>query len=183
MTADALVPHTPLAATAARLERDRSEERFRCREDGFRVLTEVRCAPGNDADAAHVVGSPLAALNTFVSHRDRLVVSLGPLWWLVDAPQGSMPVEGGGAVSAVEVSAQRTPLVLTGTQARQVLAHGCALDLHADHFAEGSAAQTMLAKAGVLLARTGGDEYRVWVRASFARYLVAWLIDASIEYR
>ena len=66
---------------------------------------------------------------------------------------------------------------------RDVLAQGCSLDLHRDFFAVGSAAQSLLAKAGVVIARTNADEYRVWVRASFARYLTEWSIDASAEYR
>jgi len=41
----------------------------------------------------------------------------------------------------------------------------------------------LLAKAAVIVARSGLDQYRVWVRASFARYLAMWLMDASVEYR
>ena len=41
----------------------------------------------------------------------------------------------------------------------------------------------MLAKAGVILARTGADENRVWVRGSFARYMAEWTLDVSVEDR
>jgi sarcosine oxidase, subunit gamma len=65
-----------------------------------------------------------------------------------------------------------------------VLGKGCALDLHPRVFGAGAAAQTMLGQAGViLLAVSGtGDDYRILVRASFARYLADWLLDAAGEY-
>ena len=111
------------------------------------------------------------------------VIGLGPHWWMLDAPDGAASLKNSAGVAAVDVSAQRTPLILEGSAVRDVLAHGTALDLHPDHFREGAAAQTLLAKAAVILARSGPDQYRVWVRASFARYPAAWLMDASVEYR
>ena len=49
----------------------------------------------------------------------------------------------------------------------------------------GTAAQTMLGQAGVVLIALDdtGTDYRILVRASFARYLADWLIDAATEYR
>ena len=43
-------------------------------------------------------------------------------------------------------------------------------------------AQTMLAKAQVVLHQTEPDTYRILVRGSFADYLVRWLLDAMTEY-
>jgi sarcosine oxidase subunit gamma len=144
---------------------------------------EIRCAPTEVTSAAAALGGDLPGIGALANIGTSLVIGLGPQWWMVDAPDGSPPLNVPSSVSAVDVSAQRTPLILDGTCARDVLAHGMALDLHPDHFPEGAAAQTLLAKAGVIVARTAPDQYRVWVRASFARYLAAWLIDASVEYR
>ncbi len=94
----------------------------------------------------------------------------------------------GGRLSAVEVSAGFAVLEVTGPHAPAVLAHGCSIDLHPRVFGPGRAARTMLAKAQVVLAHTDdaargeAPTYRIWVRSSFARYLVAWLLDAATEY-
>ena len=93
----------------------------------------------------------------------------------------------GGRLSAVEVSAGFAVLEVTGPHAPAVLAHGCSIDLHPRVFGPGRAARTMLAKAQVVLAHTDdaargeAPTYRIWVRSSFARYLVAWLLDAATE--
>ena len=51
-------------------------------------------------------------------------------------------------------------------------------------FTKGTAAQTMLGLAGVVLIALddAGTDYRILVRASFARYLADWLIDAAEEF-
>jgi sarcosine oxidase, subunit gamma len=108
----------------------------------------------------------------------RYVLWLGPDWHLVvdDAPVPDLPA------GAVDVSAQRTVLELSGPLVRAVLAHGCSLDLHPRAFGPGSCAQTMLAKAQVVLHQTEPETYRILVRPSFTDYLVRWLLDAMTEY-
>jgi len=83
----------------------------------------------------------------------------------------------GEFASVVDVSAHRTAIDVSGPHAWDLLAHGCALD----GVAPGHCAQTMLARAGVILWRLD-DGYRVLVRSSFARYVAAWLDDASVEH-
>jgi sarcosine oxidase subunit gamma len=83
----------------------------------------------------------------------------------------------------VDVSAQRTTLLLGGSRVRDVLAHGCSLDLHPSRFPAGACAQTMLAHAPVILLALPAGEFWVLVRASFAAYLADWLFDATLEDR
>jgi len=177
------------------------------RDVAWPTLIELRIASPQDGSSANtaVVGSALG-LDLPPSGRvsrggDRLAVWLGPGWWLLDAPQADGPGLGaleaslvdrlrglGGWVSAVDVSAGFAVLELAGPRARDVLAHGCSIDLHPRVFGPGRAARTMLAKAQVVLAQTDGDAtgrapaYRIWVRTSFARYLTEWLLDAATEY-
>ena len=137
--------------------------------------------------------------NTTVTAGDLSVLWLGPDEWLVIGPAGSGPLlerrlrvaVAGEVASVVDVSAQLTTLVVAGARATDLLAHGCSLDLHPRAFGVGRCAQTMLARAQVVLiagdpVAEGGrpDEpvYRVLVRASFARYLAEWLLDAATEY-
>ncbi|MFE0813031.1 sarcosine oxidase subunit gamma [Streptomyces sp. NPDC058848] len=118
---------------------------------------------------------------------------LGPDEWLVLGPPGSRHDlesrirEAGGDefVSVVDVSAQRTTLLVAGPRARDLLAHGCSLDLHPRAFPAGRCAQTTLARAQVVLVAPDGPGagFRVLVRSSFAGYLTDWLLDASTEWR
>jgi sarcosine oxidase subunit gamma len=162
-------------------------------------------------------GHPIAPRPNSVSSQDGVsVLWLGPDEWLAygePAALTSLTNElraAGGLAAAVDVSAQRTTLAISGPAARDILSHGCALDLHSSVFGPGRCAQTMLAHAQVILwhhhtpderhgtpdehHHTPGQghtpdkdptlgEYRVLVRTSFAGYLAEWLLDASVELR
>jgi sarcosine oxidase subunit alpha len=192
---------SPLGPWAARLAETYDSPALTIREDAFRTLTEVRVGRDGRAGFAQALGTePPGALESLVNG-DRLVCWLGPDWYLVDEPDGGSPLDAllsaEPAVSVVDVSAQRTPLVITGSRARDLLGHGCSLDLDPAVFGDRSAASSTLAKAHVHLVRrdvgagpggTGSAAehrlgFRVYVRASFARYLARWLLDAGVEYR
>ena len=117
-------------------------------------------------------GEPPVAPNTFAGD----AVWLGPDEWLV---LGGREADFPDAAAAVDVSANRVCLELTGPGAAGVLARGCALDLHDSVFPPGRCAQTLVARAQVILLRTGEDAFRLLVRPSFAPYLRAWLRDAG----
>lgn len=84
---------------------------------------------------------------------------------------------------AVDLSANRTILVLSGTSAREVLEKGCQADLHPRSFPVGQGIVTSVGVVPVLLHRSGEQEYRVYPRASFAEFLVRWLVDSMQEFR
>jgi sarcosine oxidase subunit gamma len=107
---------------------------------------------------------------------------LGPDEWLVLAePDAATDVVarleaalGGLHRSIVDVSASRTVLDLAGEGRLDLLAHGCGLDLDPRSWGSGRCAQTLLGRVPVLLQERGAST-RVFVRPSFARWLVAWL--------
>ena len=103
------------------------------------------------------------------------VLWLGPDEWLV---VGGREEDYPGAAAAVDVSAERVCLELAGADVEDVLARGCSLDVHPSVFAPGRCAQTLLAKAPVILHRTDRETFRIFVRPSFAPYLRSWLDDA-----
>lgn len=119
------------------------------------------------------------------------VLWLGPDEFLVVAAPGlQVRIEevlrgalGAARGSVVDTSAQRTTVVLEGPHVRDVLAHGCAVDLHPAAAPPGTCVQTLLARTGVVLQVTGADRVTLLVRSSFAEYLAAWLSDACVEYR
>jgi sarcosine oxidase subunit gamma len=87
--------------------------------------------------------------------------------------------------AVVDVSSAQTIIRLGGSDAVSVIAKGCSLDLDTCLSAPGQCAQTLLAKASVLLWRSAGDnyEFEIVVKRSFADYLWRWLEDAAAEYR
>ena len=116
-------------------------------------------------------GEPPLAPNTVAGG----ALWLGPDEWLV---LGGREEDYPDAWAAVDVSANRVCLELAGPGAADVLARGCALDLHPPVFPPGRCAQTLVARAQVILYRTD-DAFRLLVRPSFADYLRAWLRDAG----
>ena len=71
---------------------------------------------------------------------------------------------------------------LRGPAVRQVLAKGCAIDLHPSVFTAGMCAQTMLSHAAVTLIAGESDRFTLICRTSFAAYVHDWLMDAGLEY-
>src|SRR5207302_506874 len=70
-----------------------------------------------------------------------------------------------------------------GALARETLMKGCSLDLHPRSFTPGQCAQTMLARAQIILHQIdGAPSYDLYPRRSFAEYLWLWLCDAMAEY-
>jgi sarcosine oxidase subunit gamma len=173
------------------------------RELAFRGQLDLRFDPADVAarEAVESVVGPLPLEpNTVHGGPDAAVLWLGPDEWLIVGPDGSAaqlesqirdalaaavagsPVD--GAVALVDVSANWTILELARADARAILAGGCSIDLHARAFGPGRCAQTLVARAGVILWQTAAEPaptFRLLVRPSFAAYLAAWLTDAIAD--
>ena len=176
MTADALTPTGPLDAWAGRFAA--LPPGIRITAEPFVAMVDVRLDPAG----APALGLPTTP-STWVARGDGRAIWLGPDEWLVTSP-ARRPPELPDADVVVDVSGQRTTLRLAGEHVRAVLATGCALDLHPRAFPRGSAAQTLLGMAAVVLLALDdtGTEYEILVRTSFARYLADWLLDAAAEF-
>ncbi len=85
-----------------------------------------------------------------------------------------------GAIT--RLSAGRVRLRLAGSDTREVLAKGIAIDLHPRQFAVGQSAQTGLHHTGVFLERVAADAYELFVQRTFATSVIEWLKDASLAY-
>lgn len=187
MTADGLLARAPLEGVILPA---------RVRELPFLAQLDLRADPG-DVDLmgrlAEAIGArPSTEPNTTVISTDgtRHVLWLGPDEWLILGEPGTGPAletairaaigEGRGAV--IDVSANRTTISVSGPRARDLLAFGCSIDLDERHFKPGMCAQTLLARANVIIVPVGPavePAFRVLVRPSFAAYLAAWLTDAA----
>ncbi|MBL81697.1 MAG: sarcosine oxidase subunit gamma [Rhodospirillaceae bacterium] len=71
---------------------------------------------------------------------------------------------------------------LNGPYVREILAKGCALDLHVSVFQPGQCAQSSLDRVAVVLMCEAVTSFRLICRTSFADYVETWLKDAAIEY-
>jgi sarcosine oxidase subunit gamma len=104
---------------------------------------------------------------------------LGPRSWLLIAESAGSPLDEfaarrdalgvvGGAL--FDLSASRIAYRLAGTNAADVLATGCPLDLHPRAFRAGDCAQSMFGHVNVLLHKTDdAPTFTIMVARSFAR--------------
>lgn len=183
----------PLARWADRFAAGSDEARLR--EVPFLAHVNLRADPSGPA-AGRLVRTLGAHLpiepNTVASTDEYELLWLGPDEWLVVGSEraagdtiarlaGAFEAE---AASIVDVSAQRTVIEVAGARSRDLLAKGCSLDLHPRAFGPGQCAQTLLARAGVIILPRVAAEPTYWVlvRATFAEYLAEWLLDARAEY-
>ena len=137
--------------------------------------------------AGRILGQalPLAA-NTFTAG-EHDVYWLGPDEWLIVT--GAERASGLGSelakalsafhASVNDVSGGNVELLVSGVDARAVLAKGCTLDLHPREFAPGQCAQTGLGRAAVLIAARAPSTCVIVVRRSFSDYLYRWLANAA----
>ena len=128
--------------------------------------------------------------NKFTTAGERHVVWLGPDEFLIICEAGK-DEELANAIHAsfgirhaavTNITDALAAFHLKGAAVRQVLAKGCALDLHHNSFTPGDAAQTLLSHATITIMSLATDEFVVICRTSFASYIHDWLLDAALEY-
>jgi sarcosine oxidase, subunit gamma len=183
---------SPLAHLAERLAAASDPSVACLAEVPFLAMVSLRVNPASPAAArvAAVLGGPLpracGEVTGTISHD---AIWLGPDEWLVVATTDAvamadqlMAAVGEESGLALDVSANRTVLELTGPRVREILEKGCPVDLHPRAFGPGRAVSTTLARVPVLLWQTGETSYRLLPRSSFADYVARWLLDAMVEF-
>ena len=175
MTAEPDGRSTPLAAHAHDLAR------LDAAEVPFVAQIDVRCS----SEDAAALGFPTRP-NTVAGDVGRGALWLGPDEWLVVGLAGTAPATvaeletalEGRAHSVVDVSANRVVVELRSADRYELLATGCPIDLHPrGGWVPGRCAQSVFAHAQVLLQELDGAT-RLFVRPSFADYVVQRLVAA-----
>jgi sarcosine oxidase, subunit gamma len=190
--ADALTARTPLGGDLANgLRKHGDAAVVQLRELPASTMIDLRLDPADRAQldsAQSTLGFalPLTPGKT-AACENRLAIWFGPDQWLVVAPTADagtlMRAFDMHALSAVDVSDLRAAFELTGRRARDVLAKGCAIDLHPRAFGPGDCALTALARVRVALHQVQTEPtYRTLVERSVAPYLWDWLVDAMLEF-
>jgi len=142
--------------------------------------------------AGKVLGTALPLeSNTTAGHQELAAFWLGPDEWLLVTPphaQGALAARleqalVGQHVAVTDVSAGQCAIAVSGPNARELLAKGCGLDLHPRSFGPGRCAQTLLAKASVLICQWNEPPgYELFVRRSYSEYLWRWLQAAARSF-
>jgi len=138
------------------------------------------------AEGALKLAVPAAACRAAAAG-DSAALWLGPDEWLLisgERAADETAVELSAALaglphSLVDVSHRQVALEVSGPDASLLLAAGCPLDLDVGAFPVGMCTRTMLAKAEIVLWRTGADVFRIEVWRSFAPYVSAFLSEAA----
>ena len=151
----------------------------------------LRCKPAASSLLIKYLGSPLPETpNTVSKNGDRRILWLGPDEFLVLVKAGeedSLSAVIGGALAKQHhavtiVSDALSCIQLNGPAVRDLLAKGCAIDLHPSKFIEGMCAQSLHTSVGVTIFCDGETSLRLICRTSFLDYIIAWLKDAALEY-
>jgi len=144
-----------------------------------------------DAEAARIAGAafeldvPGAAL-VASWHGARAALWLGPDEWLLLAPASeeeflAQSLESGLAAlphALVNVGHREVVAEISGPRVTDVLNAGCPLDLDISAFPVGMCTRSVLAKAQIVLWRTGIDVFQLHVWRSFYPYVEEFLIEA-----
>lgn len=185
---------SPLAHLEERMhvESIDGERGVRLREWPFLSMIAVRAEPGTTVAhrVSECLGVELPRRADGVGLSDaHTVLWLGPDEWLVVSHKEPQQLTGrlqeavaDGPGCAVDVSANRTVLELSGPSARSVLEKGCPADLHPRVFGPGVAVTTTIGPVALILWQVGCTSYRLIPRSSFADYLARWLLDAMREF-
>jgi sarcosine oxidase subunit gamma len=187
------IRRSPLADYADRFSALPEESRgnLAIRELPFVTQVNLRADPEDaglmDRLAAGLGFSLPVIPNTVGSHGERRALWLAPDEWLIVGPDHQLDVLGRALRhglaeafgSIVDVSANRTVLEVGGPKVRELLAHGVSIDLDARSFGPDRCAQTLLAKAQVIIEQPEESAFDIYVRHSFAGYVADWLLDAA----
>jgi sarcosine oxidase, subunit gamma len=144
-------------------------------------------APAREA-AASAFGADIPSMACRANQAGtRAALWLGPDEWLLLAPETDGAALGLALDAAlrdvphslVDVSHRQVGCRIAGPGASELLSSGCPLDLETRAFPVDMCTRTMLAKAEVVLWRTGAETFRLEVARSFAAYVSLFLAEAA----
>ncbi len=154
-----------------------------------RFIFRGRPASVAGAGDALGIGFPQESCRAAVAER-RTVLWLGPDEWLLLVPEDDVGVVEsalaehlrGHPYSLVDISHRQVGLEISGPMVAATLNAGCPLDLASAAFPVGMCTRTVLAKAEIVLWRTGDEVFRLEVARSFSSYVWRFLNEVRREF-
>ena len=132
-------------------------------------------------------GVALPGMGQSASARELMMVGVQPDSWLAVQPGGTslaarLEDKAGKLAMITSQSHGRTLIRMTGPRARDVLAKGTAVDLHAATFKPGMAAATQIGHVGVTIVCTGADSFDLITLSTFAAGFWDGICELSLEW-
>jgi len=126
-------------------------------------------------------GKSKAVADALAKLKGAAVQWAGPDQYFVLA-EGALTLDLAGIASVSDQSHGRVVIRIEGPKARQVLAKGTPVDLHAAEFPVGKSAMTQMAHVGVHLTRVGDDAFDLSVFRGFSESFWEWLTEQAEEF-
>ena len=152
------------------------------------MMLSLRGADERFLDACERVTGlrPPRTPNTVAAAAGGAIFWLGPDEWLYDGQDMVSVTDLRAALeglhsAVVDVGASRKTIIVAGERAEELMAKAATLDFSVGGFPVGTCAQTNIARTQGLIHRRGAQEFVIYVRTSFERYLRAWLADAALD--
>jgi heterotetrameric sarcosine oxidase gamma subunit len=155
------------------------------------TIVQVSAIPGISRDRSAIeglLGLTLPGPGASATSGVRSALWVGPgRWFVVEPGRGKLAVglesAAAGSFAVTDLSHSRTVLRLSGPRVLDVLAKGCAVDLHPRAVSIGDSIVTGVARQAVVLhVVDAAPTVDVYVYRSFAQDLFEWLTGATAEY-
>jgi sarcosine oxidase subunit gamma len=152
-------------------------------------IVQIGLIPGVADDRAAteaVVGAALPAPGKSASG-PRTALWVGPgRWFVVEPGRGALAEQlekaPSGSAAITDLSHSRTVLRVSGAKVRDVIAQGCAVDLHPRTATPGDCFATAVARHAAVLHVVDATTMDIYVYRSFGRDLLEWLLEAAAPY-
>lgn len=150
-------------------------------------VSEIPGVAGRRSEVATTLELALPAPRKSVVAGARAALWVGPgRWFIIEPRAGDLAARldhvAAGTFAVTDLSHSRTVLRLSGPKVRDVLAKGCAVDLHPRSLAAGGCIVAGVARHSAVLHVVDATTIDLYVYRSFGQDLLEWLIEAAAEY-
>jgi sarcosine oxidase subunit gamma len=148
------------------------------------TLTQVAGFGSFEADVAAVAGALPQANDQAIESNGRTIFRTGQqTFWFVGPDSDDLAAKLSGKAIVTPLTSSRTRISIEGRAARDVLAKGMPIDLHAGVFAPGKFAMTGVHHTPVLLHCVAEQRFELYAMRTFALNVWEWLEDAALEFK
>lgn len=149
-------------------------------------ISVIPGVPDSRAALEAAIGTALPAPNKSAVGR-RAALWVGPgRWFVVEPGRAALADElekvAGGSLAIADLSHSRVVLRVSGAKVRDVIAQGCAVDLHPRAAKAGDCFVTSVARHSAVLHLVDDATMDIYVYRSFGQDLVEWLLEAAAPY-